>query len=228
MVKKLLLIFVQILLSASLYAQKDVTQFMGIPVDGYKPEMIKKLKEKGFTVHSSEKDVLVGEFNGTNVIVSVVTNNNKVYRIMVADVNSINEANIRIRFNNLCQQFKNNKNYVPASDYDYTIPEDENISYGMTVKNKRYQASFYQLPTGWDHSVLEEEAQNILFSKYTEEELTNSTEEEQNDMIMTVASHLQDKLSKKTIWFMISESYGKYYITMFYDNVYNQANGEDL
>lgn len=39
----LLLIF-----SVSLYAQKDVTQFLGIPVDGSKSEMIKKLKAKGF------------------------------------------------------------------------------------------------------------------------------------------------------------------------------------
>lgn len=37
----LLLIF-----SVSLYAQKDVTQFLGIPVDGSKSEMIKNLKQK--------------------------------------------------------------------------------------------------------------------------------------------------------------------------------------
>ena len=34
---------------------------------------------------------------------------------------------------------------------------------------------------------------------------------------------------KKKVWFMINErSYGKYAIVMFYDNEYNQANGEDL
>lgn len=73
----------QFVLSVSLYAQKDVTQFLGIPVDGYKPEMIKKLKDKGFTISPYNKDVLVGEFNGTKVNIHVVTNNNKVYRIMV-------------------------------------------------------------------------------------------------------------------------------------------------
>ena len=35
-------------------------------------------------------------------------------------------------------------------------------------------------------------------------------------------------VSKKSVWFTISEFQGKYYISMFYDNVYNQANGEDL
>lgn len=36
------------------------------------------------------------------------------------------------------------------------------------------------------------------------------------------------RIAMKPVWFMISEHYGKYYITMFYDNEYNRANGEDL
>lgn len=40
--------------------------------------------------------------------------------------------------------------------------------------------------------------------------------------------HTFEKIIKKPVWFMISEYYGKYYITMFYDNEYNRANGEDL
>ena len=31
-----------------MYAQSDVTKFLGIPVDGFKPDMIRALKEKGF------------------------------------------------------------------------------------------------------------------------------------------------------------------------------------
>ncbi len=33
---------------------------------------------------------------------------------------------------------------------------------------------------------------------------------------------------KKTVWFIIAEHYGKYYICMFYENKLNKANGEDL
>ena len=44
--KKLALIITTLLLSVSVFAQEDVTKFLGIPVDGFKPEMIKKLKEK--------------------------------------------------------------------------------------------------------------------------------------------------------------------------------------
>jgi hypothetical protein len=113
--KLFVLIFLQFVVCISLYSQKDVTQFLGIPVDGSKPEMIRKLKDKGFTISPDNKEVLVGEFNGTQVYIHVVTNNNKVWRIMISDVNSISEMNIKIRFNTLCQQFQNNKKYMPAS-----------------------------------------------------------------------------------------------------------------
>ena len=38
-----------------------------------------------------------------------------------------------------------------------------------------------------------------------------------------------EMLMMKPVWFRIcEESLGKYYITMYYDNEYNHANGEDL
>lgn len=37
-----------------------------------------------------------------------------------------------------------------------------------------------------------------------------------------------DLWSKRAVWFTIMEFYGEYYIGIYYDNVYNQANGEDL
>ena len=37
-----------------------------------------------------------------------------------------------------------------------------------------------------------------------------------------------EQMSKKSVWFMIDESYGKYGIIMYYDNKYNESNGEDL
>ena len=40
-------------ISTILYAQKDVTQFLGIPVDGSKSEMIQKLKAKGYRYNST-------------------------------------------------------------------------------------------------------------------------------------------------------------------------------
>ena len=121
---------------------------MGIPIDGFKPEMIQKLKEKGFVSSADDKNILEGEFNGTQVNVHVVTNNNKVYRIMLCDTYPMGETDIKIRFNRLCQQFKNNSNYITLGDY--TIADDEDISYELTVHDKRYEAVFYQKPLAVD------------------------------------------------------------------------------
>lgn len=71
--------------------------------------MVRKLKEKGYR-NDLTTDALVGEFNGAKVNVFVVTNNNKVCRIMVADANNVDERAIQIRFNRLCEQFANNPN----------------------------------------------------------------------------------------------------------------------
>jgi len=43
--------------------------------------------------------------------------------------------------------------------------------------------------------------------------------------------HLLKAIEKKIIghvWFKITEYYGKYYISMYYDNLKNRPNGEDL
>lgn len=120
----------------------NVTKFLGIPVDGTKEAMIQKLKLKGFA-YDSNNDALTGEFNGRDVQVYVMTNNKKVWRIAVADaVPSSNSAKIKTRFNILCSQFEKNKKYVGLDDY--RIPEDEDITYNMIVKDKEYQAAYFQ------------------------------------------------------------------------------------
>ena len=141
--KKILLVAMLLICSIALHAQNDVTRFLGIPVDGSKYEMIQKLKAKGFQSTPFDKDVLTGEFNGTDVNIYVVTTNNKVSRIMVADVNTMDETDIKIRFNKLCRQFQKNKKYLPASlsVEDYSLSDDENISYEMLVHKKRYEAA---------------------------------------------------------------------------------------
>ncbi|MBR3609054.1 MAG: hypothetical protein IKL50_04125 [Bacteroidales bacterium] len=221
--KKILSIFVLLIASVALYAQSDVTKFLGIPVDGFKSDMIQKLKAKGFVSTSYDKDVLEGEFNGYDVTVYVGTNNNKVYRIMICDKNNINEADIKIRFNNLCRQFANNPKYISLDDQ--TIFEDEDIGYEMLVNKKRYEAVFYQKPVERDSITSAKEMESFAFSRYTPEEFFNLPEDELQTLGLEYAEYI---LSKKTVWFMISEFRGKYYITMYYDNGYNKANGEDL
>lgn len=71
--------------------------------------MIQKLKGKGYTISPNKENVLVGEFNETDVNIFIFTYNNKVRRIAIADANPTSETNIKCRFNNHLQQFQNNK-----------------------------------------------------------------------------------------------------------------------
>ena len=206
--------------SLFIYAQQDVTKFLGIPVDGSKSEMIQKLKAKGYTSSPLDKDVLVGEFNGADVNIHVVTNNNKVYRRMICDVNNIDERAIQIRFNRLCEQFVNNSKYSSLPLEEYMIPDDEDISYEITVHKKRYEAVFYQKT---DETFMAKQIE-AAFPQYTKEQLANPSEELRAEIVNFVTQYI----SKKAVWFMINERLGKYCITMYYDNEYNNANGEDL
>lgn len=110
MKKKNSLLFILLMYSLTMLAQKDITKFMGIPVDGFKKDMIQKLKAKGFE-YDNEIDLLTGEFNGEKVNIFVATQSNKVWRIVVADAIERNEHDIKIRFNNLYDQFNDNPKY---------------------------------------------------------------------------------------------------------------------
>lgn len=229
--KKILLFLVLCFISIFSMAQTDVTKFLGIPVDGSKIEMIRKLKTKGFTQSPVDKDVLTGKFNGMDVYVDIATNNDKVYRIAVYDKNTMNETDIRIRFNALCEQFKNNSKYCSLSEEDPKIKEDEDISYEMSVHNKRYEADFYQIldtTTANCKEEIIEEIQSLIYSKYTKEQIENPSEEILQDLYKMKTNYALYKGTRKSVWFMICEYYGKYYIAMYYDNEYNRAQGEDL
>lgn len=229
MKKKLFIYILTLFLALPLFAQKDVTTFLGIPVDGFKPEMKKKLIAKGFTPRVVDgTEVFEGEFNGTDVNVYIVTNNNKVCRIMLCDKNTISEADVKIRFNNLVSQFKNNKRYLSLTEQE--IADNVDISYEMIVNKKRFEAAFFQSPNmeTIDTLALKKAIYDDLLSSYTKEELDNPTEEIGKLIIEKMANYASEVLRKKLVWFMISELYGKYYITMFYDNEYNRAQGEDL
>ncbi|MFB0923691.1 MAG: hypothetical protein QMB65_00170 [Vicingaceae bacterium] len=217
-------VFMLLLLPILSHAQKDVTQFLDIPVDGYKPDMIEKLKSKGYTfLNKEESDVLEGEFNGQDVYISIGTNNNKVYRIGLVDKQSTNETNIKIRFNNLIQQFSENSRYLSTSDSmiaKIIIPEDEDISYKMMAENKRYEATFHQKTLTLDSLNNEMEIQMV-------KEPNEYDYEKVNELILEVVEE-KFKSLEKTVWFMIAEEYGKYQIYMFYENSYNKADGSQL
>ncbi|MBR2856769.1 MAG: hypothetical protein IKB85_05015 [Bacteroidales bacterium] len=226
--KKLALIITTLLFSVSVFAQEDVTKFLGIPVDGFKPEMIRKLKAKGYTEHSYKPDVLVGEFNGRDVEVSVVTNNNKVYRIFVQDAYTVDEYNIKIRYNTLCEQFENNKRYISMAVEGQSIPDDEDISDQMLYEDKRYEALYFQVPEQVDTLAVQTALRERVLAKYTEEQLANPTSEMQEEVLKATFDIAFEIYKKKSVWFTINKEGNRYRILMYYDNKYNEANGEDL
>ena len=228
--KRLLFIVLAMIATITSFAQqKDVTSFLGIPVDGTVLSMKQKLVSKGFVPKKvGTNEFLEGEFNGCNVNVYIRTNHNKVYRIMVADKNTVDEAQIKIRFNNLVSQFENNKRYIPLDKY--TLSDEENISYEMTVNKKNYDALFCQVPNmeKADTLALQEKVRNELLSKYTEAELTNPSEEITKEIKNTAIKIGTELMLMKPVWFKIVRVNGEYFICMFYDNEYNRSHGEDL
>lgn len=177
--KKTITAILILLCSLTATAQShSVTKFLGIPVDGTKSAMITKLKAKGFKVYYD--DMLKGEFNGVESLISVVTTSGKVRRIVVRDYNPQSESYIKTRFNNLFWQFVNNSKYT--YEYGETISEDENMGYEFTMNRDSYEAAFFQ-----------------------------------------------NGDPNKTVWFkVLRDSYNEYHVAIFYDNVYNQADGSDL
>ena len=187
--KRAFLFLILFTLVVGVRGQTEVTKFLGIPVDGTKAEMISKLKAKGFSSSKFDKDVLEGEFNGRDVLVFIITNNHRVWRIMVGDMNLQGETGTKILFNTLLRQFENNPKYM-AYGINHPIPESEDISYEINVHDKRYEAAFCQ------------------------KSLSGSDAGAEN----------------RIVWFMIDKNKDNdiYGISIFYDNLCNQANGEDL
>lgn len=177
--KRIAIFIFAVLLFASDAFSQNTIKFLGIPIDGTKKEMIDALEAKGYT-YNSVHDVLSGEFNGQDVYVFVQTVNNRVWRIAIFDQSFTNETNVKIRFNNLLNQFANNSKYIRLSGEK--LGDKEDISYEIIVHKKRYEASF----------------------------------------------GFRDENVNGQVWYMIGEDSGSYSIAMFYENLDNAANGDDL
>jgi len=221
--RQLLTLLFAIILSTATYAQDNTLKFLGIPVDGSKSEIISALEQKGFKkLVIDNEQVLVGDFIGRKSTIIVHAHRNSVDRISVSYWYCVDAAQIKIDFNNLLTQFNNIDKYVSLSE-NSPIPDIENIRYEMTVNDKRYYASWYLKPEFTD----DERA------KYADliEELEKKTEAElTQDEISRASSALEFILSKLTgqVWFTIQQYNSGYSIMIYYDNLKNRPNGEDL
>lgn len=141
--KKLLTLILLLMASVEMYAQSNVTTFLGIPVDGTKSSMIQKLEKKGF-VYNQEEDLLEGEFNGQDVFIGIQTQKGKVWGITVGYNMSLDAINIKMTYENLCNQFRDNSRYMVLSEDP--LPESKDLKHEMIVNKKRYSTIYIQNP----------------------------------------------------------------------------------
>lgn len=238
--RRLITIIIFLLVSILAIAQtsaEGTLKFLNIPIDGTKENMISQIKEKGFR-YDSYNGCLRGQFNGKDVEVYVVTNHDVVDRIYVA-YPEMSESLVITEYNILLGQFNRNKKYIALQENEQ-IPNNEDLSYEMTVKNKKYGASFmYISPDLFS----EEEIDNIHALR---ERVEGMSSEEVQAMSQAMADSLQSRdseislentmrainklmsLVSGNVWFTIHERYGEYQIGIYYDNLKNRPNGEDL
>ena len=210
--KKAFLFLVMVLITLSSLAQENnVIRFMGIPVDGKKSDMISALCQKGFE-YDKTSDRLIGEFNGLPSFIIVSTNHNKVDRIIVGYGSSCDEPTIKNTYNELLQQFQSNGKYYDLENK--YLSRDEDISYGITVEKKQYDAAFlYRTP----------ELEKALSEM-------NSVSVEDADWMVQLKSKTSKVFQVATgmVWFKIVEDYGRYSLAIYYENLINRPHGEDL
>ncbi len=262
--KKIILITLLSLFSVMCYGQNSgALKFLGIPIDGTEAQFAAKLKSKGFT-YSSVSESFKGQFNGKPVDVYIHTNHNLVDRVYVA-FPTTSEEGIKVEFNRLLSQFNNNSKYLDLA-MNEKIPDEDDISYEITVNNKRYQASFtYYDPDRDQYAFIEafidcfsgfftpeqlgkmkeyakkaldvpENQKEDVIAELTAEmqkmglEQDENTEPNPEKALMIMATYLDGlhSLADGEVWFMIHEHYGRYQIGLYYDNLHNQAHGEDL
>jgi len=151
----------------------------------------------------------------------------------------MSESRVITEYNILLGQFNRNKKYI-ALEENEKIPDNEDLSYEMTVKNKKYGAAFMYISPDL---FTEEEIDNLHTMR---EQVEGMSSEEMQVMGQAMADSLQTRTSEisiedtmKTInklmslvsgnvWFTIHEHYGQYQIGIYYDNLKNRPNGEDL
>ncbi len=167
LMKRLITIISFLFISLFVFAQGPL-KFLGIPIDGSESQFVSQLRLKGYRYDSVSKSYK-GQFNGQTVDVYVHTNHDLVDRVYVAFPRK-SEQDIRIQFNNLLSQFQETGKYLTLS-INEEIPADEDISYEISIHNKRYSATFSYFDSDRDPAAFTDEMIEKFSDFYTEEQL---------------------------------------------------------
>lgn len=139
--KKFLFIILIAIINNITTAGQNAIEFLGIPVDGSREEMVRNIISKGFKYHDySVVDGLIGEFNGEDVVIRLETVNNKVYRVNISETTLRNRSEAKIHFNDMYKQFMNSGKYTLA--WGKPIDENVDITYEMNAFGKQFDVGF--------------------------------------------------------------------------------------
>ncbi len=223
------------LFCVNIFAQRDVTTFLGVPIDGAKDELLEKLKDKGWLPSMKGSDVLHGQFEKIDLELRVVTYNDTVYRIVLSDRSTFDEKEIITRYNMLCDYFLESHRY--SGNASQKLSETMDLTYEMKTMNRHIDAVFYQMPdmttdtynniTAHFQSSYSEKKRQQAFAR-----LKDASEDESllEELLTGKDADLYNEIyqvflkigTMKMVWFTIDRDvFGRYKILVFFDNKYN-------
>lgn len=256
--KRLLLIALISLVSIFSFGQDDgVLKFLGIPIDGTESQFTTKLRSKGFT-YNSYTGSYKGQFNGKNVDVYIHTNHNVVDRVYVAFPSTTEEniriefnlllsqfkKNSKYMDLNMNEEIPetedisyeinvNNKRY--QASFSYFDPDRDPLSFANALIDKFDGLLPAESISKWKESMatslnLSEDDQKLQSEQMMTElqDAIGNIDEDKAFLFIATFIDGMKSLADGDVWFMIHENYGHYNLGLYYDNLHNQANGEDL
>ena len=255
--KKTLLITLLFCIATICSAQSDPIKFLGIPVDGPRAQFESSLKAKGFK-YDNYDGAYVGQFNGKNVNVVIHTNHDIVDRVAVvfpktSILNLRLEYNRLLKQLNNTGKYMGflNQEIPDGEDIDYEITlhkKDYQCVFSYFDQTRDPSELIDALMDRVLSNILTEE-ELASYKKHIKETMDNP-DEAQDDELESMMSEFSKKLEEGSIdeekayafiisfentlrdladghvWFTINDSTRQ--IVLYYDNIHNQAHGEDL
>ena len=227
--KRLFFIFFAAIMTVCVLAETYPTKFLGIPIDGSKQEMIRKIQGKGF-LYNKQLDCFTGVFIGEKVVVSLRTYEGKVCQVMVSSLQSYSEKQIKDKFNNLMKQFNEHPNYISAPLEQAYIDKKERVSREISQNGKKYAAYYMQITHDLDTTIWMKDMERIAHDVVDQLGDIDSLSEHDKDLtgIYIEQKAMRQQYLHNIVWFKIIENKGKYSIGLYYDNLYNQSLGSDI
>ena len=256
--KRLLLIALISLVPILSFSQNDgVLKFLGIPIDGAESQFATKLRSKGFT-YNSYTESYKGQFNGKYVDIYIHTNHNVVDRVYVAfppttEENIRIEFNLllsQFKKNSKYMDLSMNEGIPETEDISYEInvnnkryqasfsyfdPDRDPLSFANALIDKFDGLLPAESISKWKESMatslnLSEDDQKLQSEHMMTEfqDAIGNIDEDKAFLFIATFIDGMKSLADGDVWFMIHENYGCYNLGLYYDNLHNRANGEDL